>query len=576
MEVGVRGRKDLIEEEPHPPLPPEEGVHRKAHGDGQRQPERKRHEDPYRGEPPAGAFFTFSPKDPYAGVEVIFDAPSSQDKDGAIRRYAWDFTGDGITDKEGQKVTWTFPVPGTYPVTLTVTDDDGAKATSKDTLVVTLSPEPVEAKRAWAVVVGVSEHRDPSLNLRYPRKDAEAFYRWLTETARVPKDQVQVLLDSQATLVEVRLALDWLRRRADEDDLVIFFFAGHGYQGTDLPPGDEKDGLDEYFVLHDTRRDAVEATALRDDEFGVFLDQVLSRHVLVVFDSCHAGGGEREVRGLPRGARPVGETLDIWGDFSLEGKIVLAAAKEEQLSYENAELGQGVFTHFLLRGLGGEADENKDGKVTVQEVYAYVSREVPRYVRERMGGMQEPQLLGRGTPQVVLAKANLPPKAGFSFLPELPFPGKTVEFQDTSTDDGAIASWSWDFGDGTTSAEQNPTHVYGEPGTYTVTLTVTDDGGLTSRVTKAVTVGPYGEVTAVDLGRGLVTISLGSKHGVKVGDRFEVVQFHEVGGGVVLAEVRAVIEVIQVLSPDRAACKVLDLRFPVQVKDKVRLAHPAP
>ena len=51
----------------------------------------------------------------------------------------------------------------------------------------------------------------------------------------------------------------------------------------------------------------------------------------------------------------------------------------------------------------------------------------------------------------------------------------TVNFTDQSA--GDITSWSWDFGDGATSTEQNPTHTYIEPGTYTVSLTVTGPGG---------------------------------------------------------------------------------------------------
>ncbi len=54
--------------------------------------------------------------------------------------------------------------------------------------------------------------------------------------------------------------------------------------------------------------------------------------------------------------------------------------------------------------------------------------------------------------------------------------GMTIEFEDRSWDaDGNITSWHWDFGDNTNSTEQNPTHTFAEPGTYTVTLTVTDD-----------------------------------------------------------------------------------------------------
>ncbi|MEO6364622.1 MAG: M4 family metallopeptidase, partial [Luteimonas sp.] len=67
--------------------------------------------------------------------------------------------------------------------------------------------------------------------------------------------------------------------------------------------------------------------------------------------------------------------------------------------------------------------------------------------------------------------------------------GLTVNFTDTSTDsDGTIASRSWNFGDGTTSTAANPSKTYGAAGTYTVTLTVTDNAGGTNTKTGSVTV----------------------------------------------------------------------------------------
>jgi PKD repeat protein len=83
------------------------------------------------------------------------------------------------------------------------------------------------------------------------------------------------------------------------------------------------------------------------------------------------------------------------------------------------------------------------------------------------------------------APANQPPVAAFTSSCD----ALTCAFTSTSTDpDGSIGTYSWDFGDGTTSAEQNPSHAYGAAGTYTVTLTVADNQNATNAVSSSVTV----------------------------------------------------------------------------------------
>ncbi len=82
----------------------------------------------------------------------------------------------------------------------------------------------------------------------------------------------------------------------------------------------------------------------------------------------------------------------------------------------------------------------------------------------------------------------VPPKADFTFTPASPEAGDEIQFTDKSSDDGQIASRQWDFGDGTTSIEQNPKKKYAQPGTFKVKLTVRDNDGAESTVEKSVTV----------------------------------------------------------------------------------------
>jgi PKD repeat protein len=85
----------------------------------------------------------------------------------------------------------------------------------------------------------------------------------------------------------------------------------------------------------------------------------------------------------------------------------------------------------------------------------------------------------------VFEAPNEAPTAGFSVNTN----ALTADFSDSSTDaDGSISTWSWDFGDGNTSAARNPSHTYDAGASYTVSLTVTDNDGATDSTSQGVTV----------------------------------------------------------------------------------------
>ena len=76
---------------------------------------------------------------------------------------------------------------------------------------------------------------------------------------------------------------------------------------------------------------------------------------------------------------------------------------------------------------------------------------------------------------------NTPPHVEFTYDPSAPTDMDNITFDDNSSDiDGTIVNWTWDFGDGNGSYQQNPTHQYADNGTYDVTLNVTDDDGDTN------------------------------------------------------------------------------------------------
>jgi hypothetical protein len=103
---------------------------------------------------------------------------------------------------------------------------------------------------------------------------------------------------------------------------------------------------------------------------------------------------------------------------------------------------------------------------------------------------------GTSFDQITLT-AQAPPVAEFIYAPGSPTTWDVIRFTDLSSDlDGTITRWSWVFGDAELTSEQNPTHWYRDPGMYQVSLTVTDNDGLTASTIQEIRIslGP-GDIT---------------------------------------------------------------------------------
>ena len=234
----------------------------------------------------------------------------------------------------------------------------------------------LKRRNVWAVVIGINDY--PRLpKLKYAVNDAEAFYRLLVEENRVPPENVTLLTNEKASLVSLRSTLGTrIKNAARENDMVIIFFAGHGATERDAASPDG-DGLEKYLLPFDTDPADLYTTALPMVEVARILNRIRSERLVFLADACYSGGSG-------------GRTISVSGiraniaDGFLErvaggrGKVIITASSANEVSVEKDELQHGVFTYYLLEGLRGKADLDRDAMITVDEAYRYVYDQVPR------------------------------------------------------------------------------------------------------------------------------------------------------------------------------------------------------
>ena len=248
----------------------------------------------------------------------------------------------------------------------------------------------------WAVVVGISNYRNvpPEGQLRFAHRDAEDLAAFL-RTPRgggFPSNHIKVLLNQDATLSAIRTAIGtWLVRSAEPDDVIYIFFAGHG-----IVEGDN----DGYLLATDSDPQNLYATALQIAELDRIITQRLhARIVVLMADACHAGQLGWTSRGSGERAL-ISNYLDEVGK-SGSGVYRLLASRANERSFEDVRWGggHGAFTHFLLEGLKGKGDRDKDGFVRVGELVDYLAEVVPEETR----ALQHPRLAGSVDTRLPLA-----------------------------------------------------------------------------------------------------------------------------------------------------------------------------
>ncbi len=222
----------------------------------------------------------------------------------------------------------------------------------------------------WALVIGVGDFQGAIPALPYTVSDATAFRDTLIDAryGGFPAENVRLITDHDATLRNIKEALNWLARNAEPDDLAVIYIASHGSaRGADTRGAN-------YILTSDTEADTQDhlyATALPMVELTYSVaTRLRALRTVVVIDTCFSGaattGSRKALEELDGGVPDAALSQISQGT----GRIILGASQRDQQSWESDRLHHGYFTYFLTQEIRNNPDE------PLSRIYANVKRQV--------------------------------------------------------------------------------------------------------------------------------------------------------------------------------------------------------
>ena len=473
------------------------------------------------------AAFTASPD----GLSVAVDAAPSVDLDGAITGWAWNF-GDGTTSVEGPATSHTYTADGTYTITLTVTDDDGAtSAVASEEVTVAAPPnaaplaafdavadglsvavdagssadaDGVVSGWAWDFGDGTTSVEGPVTNHVYAAAGTYTVSLVVTDDDGAVSDAASVEVTAEVPPLVSELALDGFERvlaagwgAADVGGDWSTTSSAANYSVTDgagtirmTGPGSGRSAYLEG-VSSSSSDVSVQVTLDKPATGGGTYVSVVGRRVSAAADY------RVKLRYLPNGS------VQAFLEHSAGGQSVLAASAP--IPGLTVAAGEALNVRFQAEGTSPTSLRAKVWKATDAQPAGWLLTATDDTAALQVPGgvglvtylsgsaTNAPQVTSFDNfavidPNVGPPPPNVVPSAAFSASSD--GLSVTVDAGSSSDVDGLVSGWTWDFGDGTTSVDGPVTsHAYATAGTYTITLTVADDDGeLSSAVSQEVMV----------------------------------------------------------------------------------------
>ena len=241
----------------------------------------------------------------------------------------------------------------------------------------------------YAIIIGVADYKNFAPgdgDLKYTINDAQSFAEFLKSKkgGSVPEANIVLLTDAQASKENIISKSKSLFAKAKKDDRVIFYFSGHGSKGCFMPydAGD------------------IGNTLLYFNEVKTIFRSAKCSTKLLFADACFAGSMKTGLTSNSEIKKSIEKGLKEASNMNI---AVMMSCQGDETSIESSEWKNGLFTYYLMKGLGGDANRDGNKFVTIQELYYYVYHKVQDKAASR-GHSQTPELFGKFDLRLIVAK----------------------------------------------------------------------------------------------------------------------------------------------------------------------------
>ncbi|NLR92599.1 hypothetical protein HGP29_15380 [Flammeovirga sp. SR4] len=286
-------------------------------------------------------------------------------------------------------------------ITINVENLDGTLSGRGLTIKHKASKEDKTVPSFYGIVIGVSNYRGNTLDLKYAAKDAEQIAASIegAATGLFGEHRVNIELfttdqeedNYQPTKTNIKNAFDSLATRMNPSDVLFIFMAGHGMSQM------EKDGDEDfYFLTKDMITADIKDESIKNNyciagkEWIEWMRNIPVTRQVFIMDACNAGKFAETVIAMRNVDEEAIRLRALERVRTRSGMYLLAGAAADKVSYESTMYGQGLLTYSILDYL--KSGDLRQGEfLDVQRMFGNSVDEVPR-LAERFGAMQQPEM----------------------------------------------------------------------------------------------------------------------------------------------------------------------------------------